>query len=49
MSDAALDAKVRDLCGGVLAARQTDRLIDVCRHIEREPRASIIAEAARRV
>ena len=48
LSDADLDAKVRDLCGGVLAARQTDRLIDVCRHIEREPRASIIAEAARR-
>jgi len=49
LSDADLDAKVRDLCGGVLAARQTDRLIDVCRHIEREPRASIIADAARRI
>ena len=49
MSDADLDAKVRDLCDGVLAARQADRLIDVCRNIEREPRASVIAEAARRV
>ena len=49
MSDSDLDAKVRDLCEGVLPARQTDRLIAVCRQIEREPSASVIAEAARRV
>jgi len=48
LTDADLDAKVRDLCEGVLPARQTDRLIDVCRHIEREPSASVIAEAGHR-
>jgi len=48
LTDADLDAKVRDLCEGVLPARQTDRLIDVCRHIEREPGASVIAQAGRR-
>jgi len=48
LTDADLDAKVRDLCDGVLPARQTDRLIAVCRHIERQPSASVIAEAGHR-
>ena len=47
MSDADLDAKVRDLCDGVLPAARTSRLIDLCRNIEREPHASVIAEVAR--
>jgi 2-methylcitrate dehydratase PrpD len=47
MSDADLDAKVRDLCDGVLPAARTRRLIDLCRNIEREPRASVIADVAR--
>jgi hypothetical protein len=59
VADAALDLRTehqrvqeiasRHLCEGVLPARQTGRLIAVCRHIEREPSASVIAEAARRV
>ena len=47
MSDADLDAKVRSLCDGVLPASSTARLIDLCRNIEREARASVIAEAGR--
>jgi 2-methylcitrate dehydratase PrpD len=47
MSDVDLDAKVRDLCEGVLPAAHTQRLIDVCRNIEREPDARVIADAAR--
>ena len=47
MSDADLDAKVVDLCDGVLAPARTRRLIDLCRNIEREPNARAIAEAAR--
>jgi 2-methylcitrate dehydratase PrpD len=46
MSDAALDAKVRDLCDGVLGTTQAARLIEVCRGIEREPEARVIAAAA---
>jgi 2-methylcitrate dehydratase PrpD len=46
MSDADLDAKVRDLCDGVLTAAQTTRLIAVCRGLEREPDARVIASAA---
>ena len=48
MSDADLDAKVRDLCDGVLAASQTRRLIDLCRNIEREAGAGVIADTSRR-
>jgi len=48
LSDADLDAKVRDLCDGVLPAAQVGRLIDVCRGIDREAGASAIAVAARR-
>jgi 2-methylcitrate dehydratase PrpD len=47
MSDADLDAKVRDLCEGVLPAALIARLIAVCRGIEREPGARVIADAAR--
>jgi 2-methylcitrate dehydratase PrpD len=47
MSDANLDAKVRDLCDGVLPVDRTRRLIDLCRHVEREASASVIAELAR--
>jgi len=47
MSDADLDAKVRDLCEGVIPAAQARRLIDLCRNIEREPDARVIADAAR--
>ena len=46
MSDADLDAKVRDLCDGVLPAARTRRLIDLCRNIEHEPNARVVAEAA---
>jgi 2-methylcitrate dehydratase PrpD len=46
MSDADLDAKVRDLCEGILPPVQTARLIDVCRGIERQPEARAIAAAA---
>jgi 2-methylcitrate dehydratase PrpD len=46
MGDDALDAKVRDLCDGVLPADRTRRLIDLCRDIERQPGARIIADAA---
>ncbi|HEX4567277.1 MAG TPA: MmgE/PrpD family protein [Vicinamibacterales bacterium] len=47
MSDADLDAKVRDLCDGVLPPAQTRRVIDVCRNIEREPDVRVMADAAR--
>jgi 2-methylcitrate dehydratase PrpD len=47
MSDADLDAKVRDLCEGTLSPARTRVLIDVCRAIEREPGARAVAEAAR--
>src|SRR6478672_7687595 len=46
MSDSDLDAKVRDLCDGILGAAQAARLIEVCRGIEREPEARVIAAAA---
>jgi 2-methylcitrate dehydratase PrpD len=47
MSDRDLDAKVRDLCDGVLPSAQTARLIDVCRNIERQADARIVATTAR--
>ena len=47
MSDADLDAKVRHLCDGVLPPARTNRMIDLCRNIEREAQARVIAEAAR--
>jgi 2-methylcitrate dehydratase PrpD len=47
MTDADLDAKVRNLCDGVLPAARTRRLIDLCRNIEREAQARVIAEVAR--
>jgi hypothetical protein len=47
MSDRDLDAKVRDLCGGVLPSAQAGRLIDLCRNIERQADARIVAETAR--
>jgi 2-methylcitrate dehydratase PrpD len=46
MSDVDLDAKVRDLCEDVLPSAHTQRLIDVCRNIEREADARVIADAA---
>ena len=47
MSDRDLDAKVRDLCDGVLPSAQAGRLIDLCRNIERQADARIVAETAR--
>jgi 2-methylcitrate dehydratase PrpD len=47
MSDRDLDGKVRDLCDGVLRADQAARLIDVCRNVEHQAEARIVAEAAR--
>jgi 2-methylcitrate dehydratase PrpD len=47
MSDADLDKKVRNLCEGVLLAPRISRLIELCRGIEREARASVVAEVAR--
>jgi 2-methylcitrate dehydratase PrpD len=47
MSDRNLDAKVRDLCEGVLPRDQTSRLIDCCRTIERQPEARVVAATAR--
>jgi 2-methylcitrate dehydratase PrpD len=47
MSDAALDRKVLDLCEGTLTADRAHRLVDVCRTIDREPDARVLAEVAR--
>src|SRR5262249_27247217 len=47
MSDRDLDAKVRDLCDGVLEPGQAARLIDVCRNIERQAAARIVADRGR--
>jgi 2-methylcitrate dehydratase PrpD len=47
MSDADLDAKVRDLCEGILPEDRTRRLIDLCRNVEREADVRVIADAAR--
>ena len=47
MSDPDLDAKVRDLCDGLLTPAQTGRLVDLCRTIERQPDARVIADAGR--
>ncbi|HEY2435090.1 MAG TPA: MmgE/PrpD family protein [Vicinamibacterales bacterium] len=46
LSDAALDAKVIDLCEGVLPDGQARRLIEMCRGIERLPDVRAIAAAA---
>jgi 2-methylcitrate dehydratase PrpD len=45
MSDAALDAKFRDLAEGILPKPQTDRLIALCRAIEKQPDAGAVARA----
>jgi 2-methylcitrate dehydratase PrpD len=47
LSDRDLDAKVHDLCDGVLPSGQAARLIDICRNIERQADARIVAETAR--
>jgi hypothetical protein len=47
MSDGDLDAKVRDLWDGVLPSSQAARLINVCRNIEHQADARIVAEIAR--
>ena len=47
MPDPVLDAKVRDLCEGVLPSAQATRLIELCRTVDRLPDARAIAEAAR--
>jgi len=47
MSDADLEAKVRDLCATALTPAQTTRLIEMCRLIEAQPDARVIADAAR--
>jgi len=46
MSDAALEAKFRDLAEGVLPAERTRRLIDLCRSVERLADAGDVARAA---
>jgi 2-methylcitrate dehydratase PrpD len=47
MSDADLDAKVRDLCDGVLPAGRIGRVIDLCRNIEGEADVAVLAATAR--
>jgi 2-methylcitrate dehydratase PrpD len=47
MSDGDLDAKVVDLCDGILPPAHTRRLIELCRNIDIEPDARAIAAAAR--
>jgi len=47
MSDRDLDAKVRDLCDGVLPSARAARLIDTCRTIERQSDARVVATTAR--
>jgi 2-methylcitrate dehydratase PrpD len=47
LSDSALDAKVRDLCDGVLPSNQAARMIEICRGIERQADARIVADAGR--
>jgi 2-methylcitrate dehydratase PrpD len=47
LTDSALDAKVRDLCDGVLPPAQSARLIAICRDIERQADARLVAEAGR--
>ena len=46
MSDADLDKKFRDLADGVLPAAQARRLLDLCRTVDRLPRAGELARAA---
>ncbi len=47
MSDADLDAKVRDLCDGVIPGAQCARLIESCRTIERVADVRALADAGR--
>jgi 2-methylcitrate dehydratase PrpD len=47
LSEADLDAKVRDLCESVIGPPQTARLIELCRSVERQRDVRVIAEAAR--
>jgi 2-methylcitrate dehydratase PrpD len=49
LSDQQLDTKVRDLCDGILPADRVTRMIGLCRAIEREPTARVIADSARPV
>ena len=46
MSDADLDKKFADLADGVLPASQALRLLDLCRTVDRLPRAGDLARAA---
>jgi 2-methylcitrate dehydratase PrpD len=46
MSDAALEAKFRDLADGILPAPQVRSLIDACWNVERLPDAAAVARAA---
>jgi 2-methylcitrate dehydratase PrpD len=47
MSDADLDAKFLDLADGVLPASRARQLLDLCRQVDRQPRASSLATAGR--
>jgi 2-methylcitrate dehydratase PrpD len=47
LTDRDLDAKVTDLCDGILPSGQIAQLIDACRTIERQPEARLVASAAR--
>ena len=46
MSDADLDEKFRDLADGVLPAARVRQLLDLCRTVDRLPRAGDLARAA---
>jgi 2-methylcitrate dehydratase PrpD len=46
MSDGDLDAKFLDLVDGVLPSAQARRLLDLCRDVDRLPRAADLAKAA---
>jgi 2-methylcitrate dehydratase PrpD len=46
MSDADLDAKFLDLADGVLPAARARQLLDLCRDVDRLPRAGDVAKAA---
>jgi 2-methylcitrate dehydratase PrpD len=47
LTDRDLDAKVTDLCDGILPSGQIAQLIDACRTIERQPEVRLVASAAR--
>ena len=46
MSDADLDKKFLDLADGVIAPTQARKLLDLCRTVDRLPRAGELASAA---